>query len=130
VPYRASFPVEIPAGDFWWWVDIAVDTYFISDLLLSFRTAFVSDKGVRVGDPKLIAKNYVRFLPLIMPDRVLISAGVGLQLRGWFSIDFVSCIPVGHIANMMEDTDATAVDLASSMAGLLILPIHLLYKQL
>jgi len=37
---------------------------------------------------------------------------------------------VGHIANMMEDTDATAVDLASSMAGLLILPIHLLYKQL
>ena len=81
VPFRSCFEVEIPVGTATWWWDMVIDVYFISDLLLSFRTAFINDKGIRVGNPAQIRKNY---------------------LKGWFTIDFVSCIPVGHIATLLE----------------------------
>lgn len=81
VPMRASFEVVVEFMSFEWWFDTLVDVYFIVDLVLNFRTAYVNSKGVRETRPRTIAKNYI---------------------CGWFFIDFVSCIPVGHISYAIE----------------------------
>lgn len=46
------------------------------DIVLNFRTTFVSRKGEVVSDSKLIALNY---------------------LRGWFVVDFLAAIPFDHL---------------------------------
>lgn len=94
VPLRASFEVTVEFMSFAWWFDTFVDVYFIVDLVLNFRTAFVNTKGVRETNPRTIAKNY---------------------MRGWFPIDFVSCIPVGHISYAIEQ--AALRDATGSTAG-------------
>jgi len=94
VPLRASFGIEVQFLSFTWWFDTCVDLYFITDMILNFRTAFVNSKGVRETDPRMIAKSY---------------------LRGWFAIDFVSCIPVGHISYAIEQ--AALADISASEAG-------------
>ena len=94
VPYRACFGIEIPFMSFTWWFDTTVDVYFISDIILNFRTAFVNSKGVRETEPKVIARSY---------------------MKGWFPIDFVSCIPVGHISYAIEQ--AALAELDASEAG-------------
>ena len=102
VPFRACFEIEIPLFSFTWWFDSTTDLYFISDMILAFRTAYVNAKGIRESRPKVIAQNY---------------------LKGWFVIDFFSCIPVGHIATLLEPsaqelaTDALARNLAQAAAG-------------
>lgn len=47
-----------------------------ADIILNFRTTFVSVKGEVVSDSKLIALNY---------------------LRGWFFVDFLAAIPFDHL---------------------------------
>lgn len=47
-----------------------------TDIILNFRTTFVSVKGEVVSDSKLIALNYV---------------------RGWFVVDFLAAIPFDHL---------------------------------
>ena len=49
-----------------------IRTFFISDILLNFRTSFVNKKGEVVSDPKSIAVNY---------------------MRGWFLLDLVAALP-------------------------------------
>ena len=46
------------------------------DIILNFRTTFVSVKGEVVSDSKLIALNYV---------------------RGWFVVDLLAAIPFDHL---------------------------------
>lgn len=48
----------------------------LSDILLNFRTTFVSNKGEVVSDSKLIAINY---------------------LRGWFVVDLLAALPFDHL---------------------------------
>lgn len=81
VPYRACFEVEVELFSFTWFWDTMIDIYFICDMILNFRTAYVDSKGVREVNPKTIAKNYV---------------------TGWFALDFISCVPVGHISTIIE----------------------------
>ena len=69
------------------------DLYFITDIVLNFRTAFVNEQDVRETSPKAIAKYY---------------------MSGWFPIDFISCIPVGHIAFIIEQN---ALEELGSAAG-------------
>ena len=45
-------------------------------MCLNFRTTFNDQNGFRENQPKRIAANY---------------------LRGWFLIDFVSCLPFGYV---------------------------------
>lgn len=49
---------------------------FHTDIILNFRTTFVSVKGEVVSDSKLIALNY---------------------LRGWFVVDLLAAIPFDHL---------------------------------
>ena len=48
----------------------------ISDILLNFRTTYVSRKGEVVSDSKSIALNY---------------------LRGWFVVDLLAALPFDHL---------------------------------
>lgn len=49
---------------------------FVADILLNFRTTFVSSKGEVVSDSKLIAINY---------------------LKGWFVVDLLAALPFDHL---------------------------------
>ncbi len=83
VPYRACFGVEIQVFSPVWYWDTTIDVYFLADLALSFRTAYTDSHGIQVVDPKSIARRY---------------------LKGWFTLDAISCIPVGHISRIIEQT--------------------------
>lgn len=68
----------------------------LADILLNFRTTYVSSKGEVVSDWKLIALNY---------------------LRGWFIVDFLAAIPFDHLyaSNLLsgevkEDVNPVHVD--------------------
>ena len=54
VPIRTCFSVEVElwSAEFWW--DVAVDLYFIMDLIVNFRTATYNDKGILVTDGALL----------------------------------------------------------------------------
>ena len=76
VPFRACFSVDLEFGSGMFWFDSIVDLYFIVDLVLNFRTSYRKPDGTHEEMPRAIADHY---------------------LRGWFIIDFVSCIPVQYI---------------------------------
>ena len=41
VPYRVCFEIDVPFGSSWSVFEGIVDAYFIADLVLNFRTAFM-----------------------------------------------------------------------------------------
>ncbi|XP_046965187.1 potassium voltage-gated channel subfamily H member 8 isoform X4 [Vanessa cardui] len=71
VPYNASFVDEghprISVTS-----DVVVEALFIIDIVLNFRTTFVSKKGEVVSDSKAIALNYI---------------------RSWFVVDLLAALP-------------------------------------
>jgi hypothetical protein len=72
VPYRWGFGIHVPSGSFWFLFEIIVDLYFVSDIVVNFRTAYVDDEagGQIIQNPKMIAVQYC---------------------KGWFSIDILAC---------------------------------------
>eukprot|EP01052_Picozoa_sp_SAG31_P015667 SAG31_NODE_1013_length_10376_cov_9.342220_6_plen_224_part_00 len=79
VPVRVGFSIEggnCKDPTFWFFFDAIVDIYFISDLVLNFRTAYWAPNGMLETDPRAITMNY---------------------LKSWFTIDFLSCLPVGYV---------------------------------
>jgi hypothetical protein len=77
VPYRTGFSDGVVLWSSWFWFDLVVDLYFVSDLVVSFRTAFYNGAGELVVDPKDIRRNY---------------------LRSWFIVDVSSCFPGNYIS--------------------------------
>lgn len=77
VPYRMGFndPVLVWSG--WFWFDLVVDLYFVSDLVVSFRTAYYNSSGELVVDAQQIRQNYV---------------------KTWFVVDISSCFPGNYIS--------------------------------
>jgi hypothetical protein len=83
IPFAIAFnPVEMEstvARAF----DSIIDLCFLMDIVLNFRTAFLSPKtGVEIMNPKEIAKNYMR--------------------GGKFAIDLLATIPFDTIAELMN----------------------------
>ena len=70
VPFRICFDAE--ASGWVWWGELTMTFLFLSDLIMTFNTAFKQDERWVISRP-LIARNY---------------------LGGWFWIDFPSSIPV------------------------------------
>jgi CRP-like cAMP-binding protein/Ca2+-binding EF-hand superfamily protein len=82
VPYRVCFEIDVPFGSTWFWIDNFVDVYFIADLVMGFRTAFYDEvRHKREDQPWEIALHY---------------------LKGWFVIDFISCVPVQWIGYAVQ----------------------------
>ena len=58
------FGAQIPRGEcgsflLWFWLNVVVDLWFITDIVLSFRTGYVHE-GYFVNDSWLVAKAYLR----------------------------------------------------------------------
>lgn len=81
LPYRLGFNDNVVLFSFWFWFDLMIDIYFAADLMLNFRTAVITKEGDILFTQTDIAKNY---------------------FRGWFSIDFVSCLPLSYAEYFME----------------------------
>ena len=82
VPYRVCFEIDVPFGSSWFWVDNLVDVYFIIDLGLNFRTAYYDEvRHKREDQPREIAIHY---------------------LKGWFIVDFLSCVPVQWVGYAVQ----------------------------
>jgi hypothetical protein len=74
-------------------VECLIDAFFICDIVLNFRTAVMTPDGSLLADKKQIRKQY---------------------FRGWFLIDFTSCLPFGYIQyfnDAEQDGDSQAVRL-------------------
>lgn len=82
VPFRLGFGVPVALWSFWFWFDAMVDIYFVSDIAVSFRTAFYNSRGELEVHAGLIKNNY---------------------LRTWFVIDLTSCFPGAYISYLYGD---------------------------
>ncbi|CAK1582047.1 unnamed protein product [Parnassius mnemosyne] len=87
VPYNASFVHEghprISVTS-----DVVVEALFIIDIVLNFRTTFVSKKGEVVSDSKAIALNYI---------------------RSWFVVDLLAALPFDllYASDVYSGTEST-----------------------
>ncbi|VVC94381.1 unnamed protein product, partial [Leptidea sinapis] len=87
VPYNASFVDEghprISVTS-----DVIVEALFIIDIVLNFRTTFVSKKGEVVSDSKPIALNYI---------------------RSWFVVDLLAALPFDllYASDVYSGTEST-----------------------
>ncbi|XP_049299659.1 potassium voltage-gated channel subfamily H member 8 isoform X1 [Anopheles funestus] len=73
VPYNAAF---VKTDRLTMVSDVVVEALFIVDILVNFRTTYVSRKGEVVSDSKSIALNY---------------------LRSWFVVDLLAALPFDHL---------------------------------
>jgi hypothetical protein len=69
------------ARSFWFFFDLCIDMYFVSDLVLNFRTAVITSEGQLLYRQADIVKAY---------------------LKGWFAIDFTSCLPLSYMDYFVE----------------------------
>jgi hypothetical protein len=81
IPLRIGFDVDVPPLSFGDIFDILVDVMFVTDMIMSFRTAFRDgETDMLVIDPVQIRRNY---------------------LQTWFTIDFFSTAPIDRIVEAM-----------------------------
>ena len=83
LPFRLGFSQEVEVGSLAFWWEVLVDIYFVTDIVINFRTAFYDDTPDRdiVVDYRRIAFRY---------------------LKGWFVVDLLSCLPVSYIELAMD----------------------------
>ena len=84
IPLALSFDLEPQEGDhfgiFWEWM---IDFLFLLDIFVISRTVYTDpEKRAFVADHKLIQKHY---------------------LKTWFTIDFLSTIPIDKIAGRLHE---------------------------
>lgn len=60
VPYRIGFNDNVELWSVPFFVDLAIDIYFVVDLCMNFRTAVITPDGEILYTPKEIAHNYFR----------------------------------------------------------------------
>ncbi|VEL10126.1 unnamed protein product [Protopolystoma xenopodis] len=100
VPYNAAFATEAEEIKVPGVIDLIVEllfitgNHFVSDVILNFRTTFVSKSGQVVNDQRKIALNY---------------------LRGWFTLDLLAAIPFDFIILLLNLVDMIAT--ASTTSG-------------
>lgn len=76
VPLRIGFDLAVEFGTVAFWFDLFVDLYFLVDIVINFRTAYLDNNGVLIIQRKLVTVNY---------------------LKGWCIVDIISCLPVNYI---------------------------------
>lgn len=81
VPMRTGFAIELEPLTPEWWLELAVDVYFILDLVLNFMTSFFDHDAVLVRAPREIAVHYA---------------------KGWMLIDVISCLPISYITLIIQ----------------------------
>ncbi|GMH86577.1 hypothetical protein TrST_g13891 [Triparma strigata] len=74
VPFRLGFDIETTVS--WDSYDWATDFFFLLDIFINFRTCFLDDHQVLHTSTSIISEHY---------------------LRGWFTIDFLSTVPLDRL---------------------------------
>jgi hypothetical protein len=82
VPLRACFDIDVQLWSNPFWLDVVVDLFFVADVGINMRTSFYDRNGFRENRPRKMAEHY---------------------LRGWFFIDFTSCLPIGYMQYLVDD---------------------------
>jgi CRP-like cAMP-binding protein len=77
VPYRIGFDDDVVLWSIWFWLDVIIDLYFITDVIVNFRTAVVQTDGKILFRQHDIALHYT---------------------KTWLFVDVFSCLPLGYIA--------------------------------
>ncbi|QDZ19255.1 ion transport protein [Chloropicon primus] len=83
VPYLLSFDDEVKFGSFFWFLEIFVDTFFVTDLVLNFFTSYYHVGGLG----KMRVRNHLRIAEHYLKSK-------------WFVIDFFSSIPFDRILKL------------------------------
>lgn len=84
VPLRTGFEISVELWSYEFWQDAVIDVYFVTDLMISFRTAYWTRAGTLEVDTRKIRNNY---------------------FRGWFLIDFVCVLPLGYIGYFVDSDE-------------------------
>ena len=105
LPYRIGFDDNVILWSFWFWFDAVLDLYFVFDICLNFKTAVITAEGEILYTQKDVTTNY---------------------LKGWFTIDFVSCLPVGYVEFFVGTEEGGS----SSTRGVRLLRLFRLLKLL
>eukprot|EP01051_Picozoa_sp_SAG22_P018353 SAG22_NODE_3066_length_1969_cov_1.256684_3_plen_152_part_01 len=59
-----------------------------ADILVNFRLAYYDERGIRMSDPKIVARTYV--------------------YSGWFALDVVAGFPIQHVLDAVEEDNKQA----------------------
>jgi hypothetical protein len=85
VPYRIGLSHPATTFGAWWWFDLAVDLFFLFDILVNFRTGAIEERGHVAhfdNDACRAAKNYLKF---------------------WFWIDLITSLPLVPLIEAISD---------------------------
>jgi CRP-like cAMP-binding protein len=110
IPFRLGLEVYPGTWSFEWWWEAGVDTFFILDIVINFRTAYWDDlTGNLVISTAEIKKRY---------------------LRTWLVPDVVSCLPLSYVLLLVHSGDETAANDASTARVVKIVRLMKLTKML
>ena len=85
VPLRVGFSaLDDKDPKFWFAFDVVSDTYFMVDIVINCRTAYVNDEHKIEADQKKVFVHY---------------------LKTWFLIDFLACLPINYILYLTGTLD-------------------------
>eukprot|EP01043_Picozoa_sp_COSAG02_P044716 COSAG02_NODE_4021_length_5891_cov_414.995684_1_plen_1502_part_00 len=87
VPFRIGFHFESTPTEWIFWWEVVVDLYFWCDIVINCRTAYYDEHNELIIDNAKICKKY---------------------LKGWFLLDFLSCLPVTYIGLLVNQNDNQA----------------------
>lgn len=84
VPLRVGFAVIDQRDPKWWFgVDVVLDLYFTTDILINCRTAYREEDNKIVAEPRQVCMHY---------------------LRTWFLIDVIACLPINYFLYILGTT--------------------------
>ena len=80
-----------------WWLELIIDLYFVTDIVVNFRTAYFDDHGNLICAPWDIAMHYAN--PLAARGSCNGKAVWVSWLAGsWFLLDVFSCLPFNYVS--------------------------------
>ncbi len=88
VPYRLGFNITVNLWSWTFWADAVIDLFFITDLIMNFRTAYYLPTGFLETNVREIRRHY---------------------LRTWFIVDFIASLPITYVSAVsaaLSDDDA------------------------
>jgi hypothetical protein len=109
VPFRLGYGITIVTGSTADHVDIAIDSVFALDILISFRTTVANEEGAFLLSGWAIAFQYI---------------------KGWFAVDFLSTVPFDRFAKAFASETSSASSTARATKLLKTLRLVRLLKLL
>ncbi|KAL4177142.1 hypothetical protein KRP22_002078 [Phytophthora ramorum] len=81
VPFRLGYDVDATGG--WYVFEMIIDGFFLTDIVLNFRTAYFDDERRLIYDPRVLFWRYA---------------------KGWFLLDLISTVPIDELFQAVVGT--------------------------